>query len=147
MPAADPGQTKACGVPQDAGESLSGCGGFLNNPMVMHRLAVLISAMGIVLRVRRAGPYVTKRTYGRLAKDGQTTPSYPREMEASFGRSNVVHGVANCRKDQTADWITKAIMNGRYELNLRVPVNVDLVKGKISGENGPVQIRLNRVRE
>jgi hypothetical protein len=111
----------------------------------MHRLALLIVVMGLLFGCNRREPHVTRKIHERLVKHGQTALSYPQEMEGLLGRSNVLHEVANYRKNHTADWSSKAIVHERYKLELYVPVKVDLVTGRITGTDGPALILLNQV--
>lgn len=86
------------------------------------------------------------KCHDEVVREAVKVLAFPQEVESLFGSTNVDHFISRFgNKDGAAIWNSRTSFNQRYQLSLRVPIQIDYVNCRLIGATGSATIRINEV--
>jgi len=98
---------------------------------------------GEVVSELEKDPLKELECHDKAVKNGVDTLTFPKEVEALFGATNVDHFIQPFTG--AAVWNSAAYFAGRYTLELRVPIAIDYEHCRVKEVLGPAEIEIHEV--
>lgn len=81
-----------------------------------------------------------------VVRQGLEIMNIPKEVELLFGKTNVDHFISGFgSKKYFPEWNSVAYFGGRYLVSIKVPIEIDYGKCKLTGVSNSVSIQINEV--
>ncbi len=90
-------------------------------------------------------PLKKEECHDKAVEQGVDALSFPKEVEALFGATNVDHFIRPFTG--SAVWNSTAYFAGRYTLELRIPITIDHEHCRVKAVPGPAEVWIDEVTE